>query len=1004
LLFLNTALVIGSLAIAIPIIIHLLNRRSKKIVDWGAMNFLFESLAIRNRRIQLEEALLMATRCLLVGLLALALARPFIPPGTTIPWIAILPLMLLGVVGLGVAVVLHGEKKWQRWIGGISILLLLSCIGLIAFEKYLNLSRFTPGARQDVALIIDGSTSMSIMTDGETNFERAVEEARTLITRAPRGHAFSLILGGPSPTAIVLDPTTDRAALDLALDDLAPIDGSMATFQAFTLASLSLARGDNPAKQVVILTDEQDIGWEIGKAGEWSFLQDTFKSLSTEPQILIRKLPLPDYIRNLAVTDMALSRDIVGVDRPVEISVTIRNTGNEAVTPASLILSVGGNQSYRDQSIAQLQPGERQTVTFSHQFSTSGAHSVSAQLEIDDDIATDNFGYYATNVADRLKVMIVDGRPSGRALERASTFAVVALAPSSLTLDPSLKSNNEAVADEASDNFDMFYDPTLDLIDFLIEPTVVDAPDIRTLSEFETYDAVILVDVPRLPQQTAKALSSYVESGGGLLVAAGNKSQADFYNQWKLGDGLPVLPALLANQPSFASDGDYYQPSSGSLTHPALRKVAEPGKSDFLDTFITSYRGQEIPDSLSRISSVGARLNNGAILLSDRKLGDGKVVLTSIPLDLSSGNLVTRQAFLPYLHELVYYLANPAAYELNLEPGWEININLAGQRGRAIGQGLTAKYYLDHFDQEPFLVRTDNSINFDWKSSTPAVGIPVDKFRVEWEGSIQFPETNRYTFISELDGKLSVTINNNPIGDFKSPGSRKQSGFKFEADKWYEFRANYHEESGNAKVSLMWESDSMARQIIPSRALRTFSQQENEAGRQSSLTTYQVNGPGGRPRTAQLASVGSGSVLKLQGEISSGLYHLIVPEEQRLYFSQFLSQEGKEIPFTVRRNENESRLEKLSEADYTFIGKFVTLAQPQTLEELVGFLNGNQFGQELWRYLAMGALIFLLIEVTLSRWISLSRRMGEDIAIQFESKDAPSGKFHEQLLKMGKKS
>ena len=57
-LFLNTALVIGALAIAIPIIIHLLNRRSKKIVDWGAMNFLLESLAIRNRRIQLEEALL----------------------------------------------------------------------------------------------------------------------------------------------------------------------------------------------------------------------------------------------------------------------------------------------------------------------------------------------------------------------------------------------------------------------------------------------------------------------------------------------------------------------------------------------------------------------------------------------------------------------------------------------------------------------------------------------------------------------------------------------------------------------------------------------------------------------------------------------------------------------------------------------------------------------------------------------------------------------------------
>ena len=52
-----------------------------------------------------------------------------------------------------------------------------------------------------------------------------------------------------------------------------------------------------------------------------------------------------------------------------------------------------------------------------------------------------------------------------------------------------------------------------------------------------------------------------------------------------------------------------------------------------------------------------------------------------------------------------------------------------------------------------------------------------------------------------------------------------------------------------------------------------------------------------------------------------------------------------------------------------------------TLEELVGFLNGNQFGQELWKYLAMGAFLFLLIEIALSRWIAHSRRMGEEILL-----------------------
>ncbi|MBP9226099.1 MAG: VWA domain-containing protein, partial [Verrucomicrobiales bacterium] len=523
-LFLNTVLLLGALGIAIPIVIHLLNRRSSRVVDWGAMNFLLESLAIRNRRIQLEEALLMATRCLLVGLLALALARPFIPPGSTIPWLLVLPLLLLAVVGIGITVVLHDEPKWRRWIGGISLLLLLACISLIVFEKYLNLSRFAPGARQDIALIIDASTSMGIEIDGTTNFERAVEEARTLIKRAPRGHAFSLIVGGPSPGARILDPTTDRATLDAALEDLTPLDGAMTTYQAFTLASLSLARGDNPAKQIVILTDEQNVGWEIGQSGRWNFLRDAFRNLPSEPQIMIRKMPLPEFIRNIAVTEIHLSREIVGVDRPVSITATVANTGNEAVTPGALVLSVDGGQDYRDTSVGQLRPGEEQVITFTHQFAEAGAHSLSIALEVEDDISSDNTNYSAVNVASELRVLIVDGRPSATAFDSASTFAAVALAPSALTLDPTLEANSVSVSDEEADDFNREYDPTLDAIRFLVDPQVVKLPDITTITDFSDFDTVILADVPRLSATTAEALTRYVSNGGGLLVAAGQKS------------------------------------------------------------------------------------------------------------------------------------------------------------------------------------------------------------------------------------------------------------------------------------------------------------------------------------------------------------------------------------------------------------------------------------------------------------------------------------------------
>lgn len=1000
-LFLNTVLLLGALGIAIPIVIHLLNRRSSRVVDWGAMGFLLESLAIRNRRIQLEEALLMATRCLLVGLLALALARPFIPPGSTIPWLLILPLLLFAVVGIGVAVVLHDEPKWRRWIAGISIGLLLACVALIVFEKYLNLSRFTPGARQDIALIIDGSTSMGITVDGMTNFERAIEEARTLIKRAPRGHAFSLILGGPSPGARVLDPTTDRAVLEASLDEMAPLDGAMTTYQAFTLASLSLARGDNPAKQIVIMTDEQNVGWEIGQSGRWNFLRDAFRNLPSEPQIMIRKMPLPDFIRNLAVTDVRLSREIVGVDRPVNVAVTVANTGNEAVTPGALVMTVDDGRDYRDSSVGQLRPGEEQTIFFTHQFGEAGAHSLSLTLEVEDDIESDNTGVSAVNVASELRVLIVDGRPADRAFESASAFAAVALAPSALTLDPELEANAASVSDEASDDFNRDYDPTRDLIRFLVDPQVLPLPDIATISDFTDFDTIILADVPRLPAAVAASLAKYVSDGGGLLVAAGQKSQPDFFNGWKTADEAPFLPATLG-EVTFAPAGQAFSPSARTLAHPALQKIADTSKSDFAGTLISNFRPQTIPDTLTKESSVGARLNNGDILLSSRRVGRGQVLLLGIPLDLSSGNLVTRQAFLPLIHELVYHLADPAAYQLNLEPGWEVNIGLTGKRGRAIGEGLIGRYYASHNATEPGFTRQDEAINFNWLNGVPAPGIPADNFRVEWAGKIQLPDPKNLNFKIEVDDAFEFWIDGKQVGQFNGPGGDRRLSGKFEANRWYDFRAVFRENTGEAKAMMRWEGDGLPNQIIPPARFRSFSGGDELTGRESGLTSFAVRGPNDRPRSAQLSSLDGGSVLKLQGDISSGLYHLTVPDEQAPFFAAFLRPGSKEIPFTVKRDAAESRLVRLSDADYAFLANFVTLSSPQTLEELIGFLNGNQFGQELWKYLALGAFVFLLIEIVLSRWIAQSRRMGEEIKIQFESKDAPTNSFREQLARFGK--
>ena len=83
-LFLNPWLLAGLLAVSIPIIIHLIRRQAAKPMDWGAMRFLFDTISVRRRKMEWEDLLLMAARCLLLCLIALAVARPFLTPDSRV--------------------------------------------------------------------------------------------------------------------------------------------------------------------------------------------------------------------------------------------------------------------------------------------------------------------------------------------------------------------------------------------------------------------------------------------------------------------------------------------------------------------------------------------------------------------------------------------------------------------------------------------------------------------------------------------------------------------------------------------------------------------------------------------------------------------------------------------------------------------------------------------------------------------------------------------------------
>ena len=84
---LNPLLIWGALLGVIPIIIHLLNRRRFRRVEWAPMRYLKLTIQRNRRRVQIEQWLLLLLRVALLVLLFVLLARPLVRPTGLERWL-----------------------------------------------------------------------------------------------------------------------------------------------------------------------------------------------------------------------------------------------------------------------------------------------------------------------------------------------------------------------------------------------------------------------------------------------------------------------------------------------------------------------------------------------------------------------------------------------------------------------------------------------------------------------------------------------------------------------------------------------------------------------------------------------------------------------------------------------------------------------------------------------------------------------------------------------------
>ncbi len=83
--FLAPFFALGALAIVGPILFHLIRRTTREVTPFSTLMFLRPSPPRVTKRSRLENLWLLLARCLVIGLLALAFARPFLPRATPAP-------------------------------------------------------------------------------------------------------------------------------------------------------------------------------------------------------------------------------------------------------------------------------------------------------------------------------------------------------------------------------------------------------------------------------------------------------------------------------------------------------------------------------------------------------------------------------------------------------------------------------------------------------------------------------------------------------------------------------------------------------------------------------------------------------------------------------------------------------------------------------------------------------------------------------------------------------
>jgi hypothetical protein len=463
---------------------------------------------------------------------------------------------------------------------------------------------FAGGGPVTLVVLLDNSLSMRWSGDGD-GFKQAKEAAKLLISALNDGDRAALI----STNVTDKDVVRLKSQKDVLLKDVDAIEIADGTADLPATLGKAYELLNQPAgeKEIRLITDMALTGWDQFSVGG---LKQVDPSI---PLKLIHVGGLPPTL-NGSVKEIRLGGQGVGVNLPIQIEASLVNFGASEIKDVLVQLSIDGQN--KEQKLATIPPKGETSVSFQTRLNQPGAHTGQVTLK-KEGLAGNAVAHFTLDAQDKLKVLIVDGDPQ-TSLAQSETFFL------SRALNPTGERDSS-----------------------LFLPTVI-LSDGLNAATLDGYQVVILCNVGVVPDGFAAKLQNYLRQGGGLLVFAGDKLQAESYNQ----KFAQVLPAQLTDK-KLGPEAGGEKIEKLDLNHPALRMLADP----ILQESLKSARVWGYLRAGTAGKNVLISLANGDPLLLEQRAGAGKVMLLPSSADRDWTDLPVKTVYLPLIQSLTQYLA-----------------------------------------------------------------------------------------------------------------------------------------------------------------------------------------------------------------------------------------------------------------------------------------------------------------------------------------------------------